>query len=161
MQPFRDPKAPARSCAVPMVQRSVRPAQDHPKACACGMTRSREGRGRLGHPPARGTRALRRTSLDGRSRKLLTPLLGQALKWGRAYAWTRAVRDGLAAPLRAKLGKSESPRLGNWHVSACTKCGITAGVDQMGLPLGWGLRARAEVCAEGDAECSRTRDRRR
>ena len=30
----------------------------------------------------------------------------------------RAVKDSLAAPLRAKWGKSEGPRLGYWHVSA-------------------------------------------
>ncbi len=28
-------------------------------------------------------------------------------------------KDSLAAPLRAKWGKTEGPRLGNWHVSAC------------------------------------------
>jgi len=31
----------------------------------------------------------------------------------------RAVKDTLAAPLRAKWGNSEGPRLGYWHVSAC------------------------------------------
>jgi len=31
----------------------------------------------------------------------------------------RAVKDSLAVPLVAKWGKSEDPRPGLWHVSAC------------------------------------------
>jgi len=38
------------------------------------------------------------TSLDGRSQKLLTPLLGWALNWRREYEWMRAVKDSPATP---------------------------------------------------------------
>jgi hypothetical protein len=34
-----------------------------------------------------------RALLEGRSQKLLTPLLGWVLSWGGTYKWTRAVED--------------------------------------------------------------------
>jgi hypothetical protein len=41
---------------------------------------------------APGARALRRASLDGRSQKLLTPLL-VGIEMGKHYEWTRAMED--------------------------------------------------------------------
>jgi hypothetical protein len=63
--------------------RSTRAVEDHWKP----PFREREVTSELG-------RSIRDT-LDGRSQKLLTTLLGWALNWRREYEWMRAVKDSL------------------------------------------------------------------
>jgi len=50
---------------------------------------------------APGARALRRALLDGRSQKLLTPLL-VGIEMGKHYEWTRAVEDQ-SAPIPKEI----------------------------------------------------------
>ena len=64
---------------------------------------------------APGARALRRALLDGRSRKLLTPLLGCVLKWSREYEMD-ARSGGL---IRAILGRIRASLEGSPLVTPC------------------------------------------
>ncbi len=64
--------------------------------CSRNARPPKERRKDMGSFFAPGTRGLRRPSFDGRSQKLLTPLL--AKHWGRAFERTRAVGNSLQPP---------------------------------------------------------------
>ena len=82
---------------------------------------------------APGTRALRRASFDGRSRTLLTSLLGCVLNWRREYEWTRAVEDQ-SAPIPREI----SSKLGRTivfvqRVAKCPPCSQNAHDERDGM----------------------------
>jgi hypothetical protein len=61
---------------------------------------------------APGARALRRASLDGRSRKLLTPLRGWILNWRRKYEWLREVVDQSEHSVKREMSEVKERRSG-------------------------------------------------
>ena len=61
---------------------------------------------------APGARALRRASLDGSSRKLLTPLRGWILNWRRKYEWLREVVDQSEHSVKREMSEVKERRSG-------------------------------------------------